>query len=354
VVNRDPVPATVLDAELPEGLDQIIAKAMAKDPSDRYQRGAEMAREIQVLQKTLGARKQAVASPAGVAAPAPTPQPALGHPLVAAQLLSTVHKLPVAEGPYSAVVDKVRKRSLAGVYIAAGLFIVGLWVISFGQQGVRPRAAVPLPAAEVAPVTPPAAQTTPTATQTVPKAKTTASAAAKTPVPPKPRMPAAKTAASAPIVPPPTASEAAKTGPQPHSDSGPTTRVARASFPAVTPGLPIPRAAALTVSPATLEIEVDHKFAQAHLSIWVDGSLSYTHALEGTDKKHLVVFHHVHGHEIHSMQIAPGKHSLRVEVTSDHPTYDQFATLAGDFSVGRENVLHVECAKHAAIDLSLE
>ena len=33
VVNRDPIPATVLDTELPPALDYIIARAMAKDPS---------------------------------------------------------------------------------------------------------------------------------------------------------------------------------------------------------------------------------------------------------------------------------------------------------------------------------
>src|ERR1017187_1723514 len=42
VVNRQPVPATVLDTELPQGLDYIIGRAMAKDPAQRYQRGMEM------------------------------------------------------------------------------------------------------------------------------------------------------------------------------------------------------------------------------------------------------------------------------------------------------------------------
>ena len=71
-----------------------------------------------------------------------------------------------------------------------------------------------------------------------------------------------------------------------------------------------------------LEIEVEHKFAVAHLSIWVDDSLTYTHTLEGTDKKRLVVFHQVQGHEFHAMQLSPGKHLLRVQVTSDVPSYD--------------------------------
>src|SRR5258708_27648229 len=51
VVNRDPVPATVLDNDMPPGLEYIISRAIAKDPSQRYQRGMEMALDIQSLQE---------------------------------------------------------------------------------------------------------------------------------------------------------------------------------------------------------------------------------------------------------------------------------------------------------------
>ena len=43
VVNRLPVAATVLNTDLPPVLDYIIARALAKDPAQRYQRGTEMA-----------------------------------------------------------------------------------------------------------------------------------------------------------------------------------------------------------------------------------------------------------------------------------------------------------------------
>src|SRR5271163_731518 len=49
VVNREPMPATLLNTELPQGLDYIIARAMAKDPAERYQRGMEMVLDIQEL-----------------------------------------------------------------------------------------------------------------------------------------------------------------------------------------------------------------------------------------------------------------------------------------------------------------
>src|SRR5258707_8066204 len=51
VVNRDPVPASILDTDLPPGLDYIIARAMAKDPAQRYQRGMGMVLDIQELRE---------------------------------------------------------------------------------------------------------------------------------------------------------------------------------------------------------------------------------------------------------------------------------------------------------------
>ncbi len=136
----------------------------------------------------------------------------------------------------------------------------------------------------------------------------------------------------------------------------PPTKVARASSPTVPPVVSpaTSPAASPATSPATLEIEVEHNFAAAHLSIWVDDRLTYTHQLEGTDKKHLVVFHHVQGHEFHAMQVSPGKHSLRVQVTTDGANYDQSATVEGEFASGQENVLRINFDKHREMNLSLQ
>ena len=89
VVNREPIPATLLDTELPEGLDRIIERAMAKDPAERYQRGAEMALDIQNLRegrKRANKAKQA-SSPVGGSAGQPAKgegrPPALGQPALA-------------------------------------------------------------------------------------------------------------------------------------------------------------------------------------------------------------------------------------------------------------------------------
>jgi tRNA A-37 threonylcarbamoyl transferase component Bud32 len=335
VVNRDPIPATLLDTALPAGLDRIIERAMAKDPAERYQRGAEMVLDIQTL---LEGRTPA--NPATQASgSADLAQPALGRPQVAAEILSVARALPLEK----AAVEKLRKAALAGVLVLVGLFMLALWAISLGPQGTR-RADGPLP-----PVESPAKTAAPP--QPAPPPNTTASASkTQTPVtkkPPKPRPP--------------------------HRTDSPPVNVAQATLPAVSPATTAPGAPVVkqVVSPpATLEIEVDHNFAEAHLSIWVDDNLTYTRVLAGTDKKRLVVFHRVQGHELHAMQLPPGKHRLRVRITSGEdaaadtvaatgapsgvPTYDQSAFVDGDFASGQESVLSINCNKHGEITLTLQ
>ncbi|MFZ0822010.1 MAG: hypothetical protein WAM87_00005, partial [Terriglobales bacterium] len=240
-------------------------------------------------------------------------------------------------------------------------------------QGVRPRAAAPLPVArEIA-----QAKTAATLSATPAPSASAAGSVATAPVPtaeiqstvasaassPTPRQRAATRVVPVAAAPSPTVEKLLR--PIPAGRIYPTlAEVARVRSSAVSPAdsSATSPAASPAVSPATLEIEVDHQFAAANLSIWVDDRLTYTHRLEGTDKKRLVVFHHVEGHEFHVMQVSPGKHHLRVQVAADaeagavagSPTYDQSATVAGDFGSGQQNVLRISFKKHGEMNLSLQ
>src|SRR5499427_5969481 len=51
VANREPIAASALDMSLPPQLDAVISRAMAKDPNERYQRGADLAEDLRILQQ---------------------------------------------------------------------------------------------------------------------------------------------------------------------------------------------------------------------------------------------------------------------------------------------------------------
>jgi serine/threonine protein kinase len=52
VMNVEPVPVTSFQTDVPPELDALIARAIAKDPNERYQSGAQMARDIQAFRQT--------------------------------------------------------------------------------------------------------------------------------------------------------------------------------------------------------------------------------------------------------------------------------------------------------------
>jgi eukaryotic-like serine/threonine-protein kinase len=54
IIHENPVPPRELDVTIHPGLDKVIMKALAKKPEERYQTGAELARELQNY-KSLGA-----------------------------------------------------------------------------------------------------------------------------------------------------------------------------------------------------------------------------------------------------------------------------------------------------------
>jgi serine/threonine-protein kinase len=324
VVNRDPVPASILDTDLPPGLDYIIARAMAKDPAQRYQRGMEMVLDIQELRE--GREPWSKTKQPGAFAPPDAVQTAslrakawaTGQRAVTAKPRSSSRSSSPLLGrdAVQRVLEKMRERkSIAGALLLAGLLIFGLQMREFIWHPKFPNRAEPLPYAEAETVKKVTSVTTPTSVN--------ASSATSAPMP---------------IANKKTPREASVGAAVPSR-----VRVSRTSSPVIHAS-----------SPAVLDIEVEHKFAEAQLSIWVDDHLTYTHSLEGADKKHLVVFHQVQGHEFHAVQIPPGKHSLRVRVESRADSYDQSGTVAGEFASEKEKMLRINFGKRGELQLSLQ
>jgi serine/threonine-protein kinase len=334
VVNRDPIPATVLETGLPQGLDYIISRAMEKDPAQRYQRGMEMALDIQDLRD--GRELWSKAKQPGVPMNGPAAPPA-GKERSAVSPLRVVaprrlQKRDHAYGGAKKLLEKIDRKAVAVSLLCAGLFLFGLRiarVVRPGGGGVSEKAvAAELPfAGEVATL------------KTGPVPSTTATTDPPVTVAPAPEAPVVAVN-------------------KPKAKRGSTVKRAVAPTPvskvlvASTSSAAVPAAIPPATLSATLNIEVDHKFSEAHLSIWVDGHLSFARDLEGTDKKRLIVFHRVQGHEIHAMQVQPGTHQVRVQITSGATSSDQ--TVSGMFSSGNEKLLQISIDRRGVMNLNLD
>jgi hypothetical protein len=323
VVNRDPVPASVLDTELPPGLDYIIGRAMAKDPAERYQRGMEMALDIQDLRdgRELWSKAKQPGSLVGTAQQTADRVRSLGLGQGKSSAPGRARQSRHGSGPVGRLVDEVRsKKSLAALLLLVGLAVLGMRLgPMIRSKKLPPRS--------------------PTASRSVP------------PVPLIGEDATPKTAPSAPA--PTTTIATVSPAVSKKSLKSPKNRGTGTPASVKTAG-PVLQAAGATPEPATLDIEIEHKFAEAQLSIWVDSHLTYTHALEGTNKKRLVVFHSVQGHEFHAVEIPAGNHQLRVRVTSDANSVDKSATVAGKFAGGKEKLLKIHFDKQGEMNLSLE
>jgi hypothetical protein len=319
VVNREPIPATVLDTDLPPALDSIIKRAMAKDPAGRYQRGMEMAADIQALREGRDPQSMATqtasdtAGGAAYTASGSTTTSALAPLRLAPKSRGGTRSVPLEHRAAEALLHNMREKSFAGALFVVGLLIFGFRMVNLlvphaasSQNLAIATTPKPMPRAEAI---------GPVKTAAIPVAKKRRKIAVRA-IPP---LAQADTRSSLPDL-----------------------------LPSTLPPSPPPP------SPALLEIEVEHKFAEAHLSVWVDDTLTYTHTLEGTDKKRLVVFHQVHGHEFHAMQLSPGKHLVRVQVSSGAANGEQSATVTGEFVSGKEKMLHILFTKQGKMDLSLE
>src|SRR5450759_296697 len=108
----------------------IIARAMAKDPAERYQRGMEMVLDIQELREgreSWSKAKQPDSPTSGSAAQTAKERTnaSLGQVGIAAKLRSSTRTLLLGHGAAEKLLEQIRKKSVAGVLVLAGLFILG-------------------------------------------------------------------------------------------------------------------------------------------------------------------------------------------------------------------------------------
>jgi eukaryotic-like serine/threonine-protein kinase len=294
VANREPVAASALDLTLPRELDDVISRAMAKNPEERYQRGAELAEDVRQLQRLL--RPSSTTTSLRAIAPLATASTGTRARTGSLAVTGTNHVAEVAKAD-KAVRTAIRKAPIRDLILGVTTLIVLVFVAAQTRLQVTSSKEVS------AYVAPPAVGSSPNSAKDAAGAATVA-----VPAPPAP----------------------ASTSP----------RKSRSA----------PRTANQVVVPlSNLELAVQHQFKDATLFVWVDDKLMLTKPLHGAAQKHLVVFNGLKGVESETLKIPAGKHVIRVRALSADETIDLSRTASGEFIGGADKALHVTIDKHNTV-----
>jgi len=135
IIHENPTPPRELDVTIHPGLDKVIMKALAKKPEERYQTGAELARELQNY-KSLGANTdstQEIPSSSFPAATGAAPKPAPANTGAKAPAGAKAAAPPAIAGS----TPKPRKMqppppSMKKIGIGVGIFVVLVALVSYG------------------------------------------------------------------------------------------------------------------------------------------------------------------------------------------------------------------------------
>ena len=293
VANREPIAASALDMSLPPQLDAVISRAMAKEPSERYQKGADFAEDLRILQQAYKPNSTTTTTM---------------HALTATGILSGNSRAGKTGGPrvapeaavasaHQAVVQFLKKAPLRDLILGAAT--ITLLVILAAQLKLFESAS-----------------------------KSGLSTSRGTPVAPL----ATNVENEQPVLVIP--AEAASATP------AATTKLKKAAT--KTSHL----AKTIVVPTSAVDLAVQHQFKDATLYVWVENKLVLTLPLHGAAQKKLVVFNGIRGVESQTLKVPAGKHLLRFRAVSTDQTVDLSKTVTAEFVGGNTKSLQVSFDRH--------
>jgi serine/threonine protein kinase len=385
VRHGEPLPVTTLDVQLPPQVDALIARAMAKDPSERFQTGSEMAAAIRTLMKAelqpgsstdaqavmqetrahvacMGTDKSGSSGAVKADRPKTQPPSPVAKPIAAASAV----KRPVSTkaSPLASLRKMMpmwsSRRALATTLAAAMLAATALaWRLhaSFQPQpSPEPVAwetsqpanttstpepiATSIADAKGAPGNVPAAAET---TKEPATAISNAPAKTKKAANPKAQDDADEVAADRTVKLAVASDRTAK-----------LVRVAKVSSTAAPGVAPKQPAAVSPADSATMQLALEHAFEEANVTVWIGDKQALSQTLRG-EKKRMLMFQRTHGTFIDKLPVAAGQHLVRVRIQSPGESFDATQSVNGDFAKSAQYVLHARCdKKRKELKLDLE
>ncbi len=321
VIQEDPLPPTHVVRALPPDLDYFVARALAKDPDDRYPSGTAMAEDADdilssrsprhggawegaakvegtVVARSEPASERPRAQPPAPAKPAASPEPAARE---ATTRPPAARAVPESKRPGPAARPAPQRAfPWVAVLLAA---VLGGAAVAVGLLMLRePADPDPAPATKMPPTMAPAPP------ETLPPT-TTVEAAPVVPLEPTPfeyaETPTPAPARSRPRVPPPTTTLEAPTAAAPPAGGEPR---------------------------AQLAVDFEHSLEQGTLRVWVDDALVVEAELDSRVTKKVVALKFRKGSIEESLELSPGTHEVKVQVAWDGNVKTKH--IAGHFASG--------------------
>ena len=318
LVNHDPLPVSAFESKFTPELDNIVSRAIAKDPAQRYQTGMAMASDIQRLIETSGfangdgkvdwtmrsLKRDAIPRYiSGCAEPRPTERESADQGLQPTVRLATDSGGATEDNKTA---HTRRARSSWKSLLVSGLLTIVMGFVAFwGLHRTKPEPSAPI-------------NTEPAVQQ-----------------------------GRVDIVDDGHRNKEQTTAKQPR----PRKKASRLQAKVQLPPAKIP-VAAVPVT-ATLQIEIEHHFTNALASVWLDKVLVYTQPLQGDKTRRALLFQKVVGHQFEAIRVPMGRHEVRVRIQSASESYDQSKTIA-DALVRNESTLRIICGnKRNELQLTL-